>query len=280
MTEARAEHVAVRLADGRVLVVGGVGAREGGGEVSLASAELYDPETGTFSPTGDMTTERALADYATGNIPVTATVLPSGRVLIVGGMRRDMGLEGEPAFEGEVEGPDEIYDPATGAFASVLTAGPLEPVAAIHLLSDGVVYRYDLSTGTATDITPQPADLIAEYGPFCEDLPWGCRTGMVPTLLADSRILLTGGTIFVSDRPGTGGPHHGEPMAAGEYFDPASGAFAPTGPIIEPRRDHSATLLPDGRVLLLGGILVQRAEPGIEEDPPQVYLTSAEIFTP
>jgi hypothetical protein len=64
-----------------------------------------------------------------------------------------------------------------------------------------------------------------------------------------------------------------------EYFDPVMGLVAETGALVEPRRCHSTTLMPDGRVLL-GGLLVQRSEPGAQEDPPPVFLTSAELFTP
>jgi hypothetical protein len=67
----RAFATATLLPDGRVLVAGG-----GRGTGALATAELYDPVTGRFAPTGSMTTSRFSA---------TATLLPSGQVLIAGG---------------------------------------------------------------------------------------------------------------------------------------------------------------------------------------------------
>ena len=72
MTTARAYHTATLLSDGRVLVAGGFP----GGNAVLASAELYDPSSGTFSPAGSMTTARR-SD--------TATLLSDGLVLIAGG---------------------------------------------------------------------------------------------------------------------------------------------------------------------------------------------------
>jgi hypothetical protein len=73
MSSARQNQVATLLADGRVLVAGG----DVGTGNRIVSAELYDPATGQFSPTGNMTTAR---------VNPTATTLLDGRVLIVGGV--------------------------------------------------------------------------------------------------------------------------------------------------------------------------------------------------
>jgi hypothetical protein len=73
MTTARAAHTATLLPNGQVLVAGG----KGDNYVSLASAELYDPATGVWTPTSSMSTARAY---------YTATLLPDGQVLVAGGL--------------------------------------------------------------------------------------------------------------------------------------------------------------------------------------------------
>ena len=103
MTTPRDGHSATLLPNGKVLIAGG-GPRINGRGYSLASAELYDPATGTFSATGSMTVERLFH---------TATLLNDGKVLIAGGLRIVIG--GSPS---DVTFPTsaELYDPATGTF--------------------------------------------------------------------------------------------------------------------------------------------------------------------
>ena len=102
MTVERALHTTTLLADGRVLVTGGFN-NEDDGSTSLASAELYDPKSGTFSPTGSMVDGRTFD---------AATLLADGRVLIAGG------------YNGSVDDNSaELYDPTTGTFALIGPGG-------------------------------------------------------------------------------------------------------------------------------------------------------------
>jgi hypothetical protein len=168
---------AVLLRDGRVLVIGG---SDTSGK-PVASAQIYDPKTGRFSPTGSMVTAPP------GGVSV-ATLLADGRVLVAGGS------SGEPCGNGGCPGvaTAEIYDPATGKFSP---------------------------TGSMTE--PR----------------WGC-TG---TLLPDGRVLIAGGIATNS------------PLTSAEIYDPATGKFSSTASMSGGHSWATATLLPDGRVLIAGG---------------------------
>jgi N-acetylneuraminic acid mutarotase len=104
MAEARTGHAAVVLGTGQVLVVGGA-VPTGEGERAVASCELYDPETQTWTPTGDLAVARK------GH---QATLLPDGRVLVTGG-------DAVPAIPYRVESlaTAEVYDPDTGVWTRV-----------------------------------------------------------------------------------------------------------------------------------------------------------------
>ena len=78
MTEPRAGHAAALLADGRVLIVGGATTDPDARSRAhgTASAEIFDPATGRFTRTADMSLSREGA---------SAFTLPDGGVLIIGG---------------------------------------------------------------------------------------------------------------------------------------------------------------------------------------------------
>ena len=103
---ARYWHTATLLPNGKVLVAGGTDDTNYPPTTYLSSAELYDPGSGTWTATGSLLTARQLH---------TATLLPSGKVLVAGGHGSD----------GDLSSADP-YDPASGTWTAT---GSLSPYA-------------------------------------------------------------------------------------------------------------------------------------------------------
>jgi len=222
----RMKHTATVLPEGTVLVAGGEGSGEDPtlAELALASAELYDPATGKFTPAGSMTVPR---------LDHTATLLADGRVLIAGGQDDEY----------RILSSAELYDPATGEFTET---GAMTVPRVYHtatLLADG---RVLIAGGQSDADSPDNLASAELYDPASGKFtatgsmaePRGWHTA---TLLADGRVLIAGGQNQIGS------------LASAELYDPASGTFAPAGPMTVPRSGHTATLLTDGRVLMAGG---------------------------
>jgi len=214
---ARESHTATLLQDGRVLIVGGVRSQDGGFHwVSLSDAEIYDPVTGTFSPTGSLHDARYYH---------TATLLPNGKVLITGGFTGQDSLASA-----------ELYDPATGVFTrtgnmSVKRGGPVAT-----LLLDGHV----LITG----YEPTPELYDPATGSFeATGSMLVPRGGHTANLLKDGTVLITGGYDSVARTT----------EIPSEIYDPVKRTFT-SGPNLNfPRLLHTATSLSDGSVAIIGG---------------------------
>ena len=237
MATQRAAHTATLLPDGKVLVAGGF---TGGG--SLASAEVFDPATSTFASAGNMTASRA------GH---TATLLPNGKVLIAGG------------YNGSYLASAELYDPAAHTFmpTGIMVTARSGHVAA--LLNNGKVL---LAGGIGTGWTfladaelydPATNTFIATGGMTT------ARESHTATLLKDGQVLITGG--HKDRRPAI------TIYSSAEIYNPASGTFSSTGNLTVRRHKHDATLLADGRVLIVGG--------SDERDGRGAYR-NAEVFNP
>jgi hypothetical protein len=212
-----------RLADGRVLFAGGAQFSSSGGQLvitRLATAELYDPTTGTFSTTGSMTHPRN--DH-------TAALLPSGEVLIAGG---DLNSSDEDRTA-------ELYDPATGTFKPTGDMTKGRAMARAVALADGRVLILGYYTGptvtSSADLYDPHAGTFSSAGSMTT-----ARMSPAVTLLQDGRVLIASGQM----------PYE---VAPAELFDPATGAFTPTGSFITERSITAGALLGDGRVLFAGG---------------------------
>ncbi len=247
----RADHTASLLQNGKVLVAGGrttviePGATQ---PVSAtASAELYDPALGAWSPTG------AMADARTGH---TASVLDGpacagpappgwcGKVLVAGGR----GPDGKPSRSAE------LYDSTTGSWRRVNQLATARTGHTATVLPDGrVLVAGGVAEGAGGEESTRSAELYdpaAETWTATASLGVG-RYGHTATV-TDGRVLAAGGfeTLFnevleeVRD----------EPTASAELYDPAGDRWAPTGSLAVARAHHNATLLAGGRVLVTGGV--------------------------
>ena len=102
MTSDRKNHTATILADGRVLITGGT---SGVSATPVSSAEIFDPQTGSFTATASMTT---------GRVYHTATLLANGKVLITGGYNGT-------AYVATAE----LFDPAAGTNGNFNSTGSM-----------------------------------------------------------------------------------------------------------------------------------------------------------
>lgn len=206
MTTARWQHTATLLANGQVLVTGGCSDVNCTSQLYLASAELYDPSTGAWTPTGSM---------ATARIAHTATLLPSGQVLVAGGQSCSIACYlAVPSAE--------LYDPSTGAWTPT---GSMSTARAFHSA----------------------------------------------TLLPNGTVLVTGGC---STTPTN---NYCLAFASAEVYNPRLGLWSPTGAMAAARSSHTATRLSNGQVLVTGGEDCVYTSGGGDECP---VLTGAELYTP
>src|SRR5262245_17336033 len=220
---ARALHTATPLANGKVLVVGGVDVSNPGFP-AVGGAELYDPATGKWSATGNPVASRVFH---------TAVRLANGKALIVGGF-------------GDLQSflfNAEIYDPDTGAWKAVSNPNVMRQNAAAILLTDGRV----LVAGG--DTSGDEANSAEIYDPVLNK--WSRTGAMVQSRTFHSITLLPNGKALVAGGVGIG--RGASYLRTAEIYDPATGGWTPTGELAAPRAGHPAVMLASGKVLVAGG---------------------------
>jgi hypothetical protein len=257
MSTARAAHTATLLADGQVLVAGGV--QGSGHNPGLQSAEIYNPLLGQFSPTGSLNQGRSSAG---------AVLLGNGQVLVIGGISSGIFLTSA-----------ELFDPAAGAFTYTGSLSNMhQHIPAIFLNNSKVLFAgctvlppaaevYDPVAGT---FAPTAGAMVADrcgyanatlpdgrvlfaggagtgaeiYDPSTDSFsPTGnmsvARSFPAATPLPDGRILITGGQTSLQD--------------GAEIYDPVSGSFSLASNMTTVRSQHAAIALSDGEILLALG---------------------------
>lgn len=261
MSTGRVDHAATLLPSGKVLIAGGAGPSG-----NLSSAELYDPSTNSWAPAGSMSVAR---------LGLTATLLPTGKVMVVGGSSSDASAK-----------TVELYDPVANAWTTssvqayfthndhtatllqdgrVLVSGgdgtetysPLVdqwtkaqapdyimyPGHTASLLDSGQV----LVVGGAEGSANQPAWLFdpATMAWSSATSPRFPRARHTANRLPDGRIILIGGTTQST---------FGHSLTSVEIYDPTTGVWSDGPPLLVARDGHIAANLPDGSLLVSGGI--------------------------
>ncbi|MFP2960314.1 kelch repeat-containing protein [Myxococcus sp. 1LA] len=250
MSSARGSHTLTRLPSGRVVAIGGSPNQAGTSEVR--HVDIYDPATNTWSSAAPLTFARARH---------TATLLPSGKVLVIGGAAS------------AVNNIPELYDPATNTWVPVASmAATTRSAHAAVLLPSGKVLvagggsapeLYDLATDTWTPATGGSGNAwsqghllpngkvllmagvnLALYDPALNvqtsagTLTHG-RSNPTHVMLESGRLLVTGGSQAIS--------------AIAEIYDPATASVAFSVSMPSGRQGATGILLPSGKVLVAAG---------------------------
>ena len=216
MLEPRSGQTATLLPDGNVLIAGGMRRNHD----FYRSAELYDPATGKFQRTGEM---------SVGRVGHIAVLLRSGRVLIAGGWVGQGGTDSA-----------ELYDPATGKFTVIAKMTVPRGRPSATLLADGDVLiaggeEHDNEALASAEIFRVKTLSFQPTGSMRH-----ARVSHTASLLHDGRVLVVGG-------------YAGGVTSSAEFYDPKAGTFTETSSLGTARCKHTAGLLPDGRVLIAGG---------------------------
>jgi N-acetylneuraminic acid mutarotase len=244
LNTARDHATATLLANGEVLVAGGLDAAGG----ALGSAELYNPADGSWTRTAPMPV--AVTD-------ASSIALANGEVLVAGGLTGSAGALVPTAAS-------QLYNPSTGQW--LLTTGTLQQAtfeASAALLPSGeVLYAGGLPNTSTTATAAQTAEL---YDPTTGG--WSL-TSLLPVGVAGAQVaVLAGGDVLVAG--GETGPS-GAITDSAALYAPSSGAWSPVGPMPVGVAFGATTVLSDGAVLVAGG----------ETTPTGAITAATQVFNP
>lgn len=244
----RHSHAASVLPKGKILVAGGAD------HDFLNSAELYDPSTKNWSITGSMHFERVWH---------TATTLDNGKILVIGGMNDES--EGDAALE-----TAEIYNPSIEKWENVSSMHYPRYGHTATLLTNGKV----LVVG-GVDLTFSSSNSAELFDPTTET--WTVTGSMMNARAKHTASLLRNGKVLVAGG-GTGGdviPGFNT-LNTAKIYDPSTGMWTNTSSMSYTRSWHTASVLENGNVLVVGGI----SESESADDTSELYNSSTNAYIP
>jgi hypothetical protein len=236
LNTARTGATATLLANGEILIAGG--SSDGTATNALNTAELYNPVTGAFTVAGS----------GSGNVMTavrfgaTATLLTNGQVLIAGGQSSSGALSSAELYNSGTNPGTDTFTATTGSL------GTARYDAAAMLLANGSVL---IAGGTGASGTLNSAELYSAGTFASAGTMTAARTGATATLLLNgNNVLIAGGSTDGST-----------PLNTAEIYATAGGSFSASNSTLNtPRFNGTATLFPNGMVLLVGGASGSTAE--------------------
>jgi surface antigen len=281
---ARSQHTATLLLDGRILVAGGLstsGIQSQSGR-ELSSVEIYDATTNRWTEVAPMVSHRAMH---------TATLLSTGKVLIVGGAITQPSAscaelydphldqwsaagtlsdcrvahtavvlaDGTVMIAGGSDGRTEGFLSSTEIYEPLKNTWSAGPAMAVGRADQTMTKLLDGRVLVAGGITLPHAALIAVatssvevYDPRIN--AWTSGPSLPTPLMSHSSVTLIDGRVLV-----VGGSMGGQLGSRSDVLDPAATAWIDAGPTVTPRTDATAILLKSGEVLVVGGYAQQTA---------------------
>ena len=250
MRQARAYHTSTLLDSGKILVAAGQNQGDKNSS-ALATAELYDPSTSTFSSLSQSTScPGAAGCMVTAGFQRAATKLTNGKVLIAGGYDQN----------GDCTAAAELFDPQTQTFSAAGNLLTTRCYALTTLLTTGeVLVAGGFSNGSFPDstilTTAELFDPTTNTFHQTGNLAYGTYGG--------TATLTSEGVLF------TGGANGTSLLNSAQIYSASSGTFQQIANLNQARSNHTATLLQNGQVLIAGGI-----------DSNSNDIGTAEIFDP
>jgi N-acetylneuraminic acid mutarotase len=231
------DHTATLLNDGKVLVVGG-NKYDGTDDNYQAKTYLYDPASKKFEDGGTMNVARA---------EHTATLLMDSRVLVTGGKNDTDYLESteiydpnKPAAQAWSKGPD-MAKSRWSHTATLLQSG--------EVLIAGGFYS---SGSTASIVIYVPSSNTWKFPSAQLNTARRCHTA---TLLPNGKVVFTGGI------QGSGSIWNTDYFDSIEIYDPGTGKMTLSKVVMSKQRcGHTATLLANGKVLIVGGVCLNKCK--------------------